>query len=128
RKLHVLPHGERGEQCTLLEQDAPAPLSRAALLVAGAAEIDPEHLDRALALGDEPDDGAHQHRLALPRAADEAEHFPAMDVERELIEDARAAEADDKVAHPDRHAVRLRAHRVISRSRRRTWRTSRRAR
>src|SRR5260370_39122838 len=103
----------------------PGPLGRLPFLGARAPEIDPEHFDRALALGDEADDGPHQHRFALARAPDEAENLAAKYVERKLIEDAGAAEAHDEIAHPDGNAVGGGRHFAISRSRRRTSRTGR---
>ncbi len=75
-------HRQRREQRALLEQDAPAPLDVPAL------RSDGSHRDRCrrprcvpARLWHQPDDGAHQHRLAGARRADEAEDFAAIDVE-----------------------------------------------
>ena len=87
RELDVLDAGQRGKQRALLEQHAPAALDRVALLLARLVEIDAEHLDGAGHLRQQADDGAHQHGLALPRAADEAQHLAALHVERQPVED-----------------------------------------
>ena len=110
RELHVLQHRERGEQRALLEQHAPAPLDRTPLVVVDGAEIGAEHFDAAVALGQQPDDGAHQHRLAGARAADEAEDLAFEHVERRVIEHGRFAEADDEIAHADHGGVAGHAH------------------
>ena len=128
RKLDVLPHGERGEQRALLEQDAPAPRAMAPRRRVALIEIDAHHLDRAaLPLGHQADDGAHQHRLAAARSADETEDLAAPDVEIEMVEHDVAAEADHEVAHADRVMFGVSAS-LTFRSRRRRWRTRRRAR
>ena len=92
RELHVLKRGQRGEQRALLEQDAPAALDGAPLVVAGLAEIDAQHLDHALPLRQQADDRAQQHRLAAARAADEAEDLASAHVERQMIEHDVVAE------------------------------------
>ena len=95
-----------------------------------AAEIDAEHLDGAGALRQQADDGAHQHRLAGAGAADEAEDLAAIDVEIDMVEHDVVAEADHHVAHLDHHlfAAVAASPSLTSRSRRRRWRTGRRAR
>ena len=57
----------------MLEQNAPAALHCAQLCAGRLVEIDAKHLNRALALGQETDDRAHQHRFSAAGAADEAE-------------------------------------------------------
>ena len=49
----------------------------------------------------QPDDRAQQHRLAGARAADDAEHLAAIDVEVEAVVDDLGAEAVDEAAHLD---------------------------
>ena len=49
----------------------------------------------------EPDDRAQQHRLAGARAADDAEHLAAVDVEIEIVVDDLTAEAVDEAADLD---------------------------
>ena len=77
------------------------------------------------------DDCAHEHRFAGARAADEAEDLAAIDVEIDMVEHDVVAEADHQVAHLDDDLLAVAArvrHRFTSRSRRRRWRKSRRAR
>ena len=54
RELHVLAHGQRGEQRALLEEHAPAALDRAPLASLGRVQVDAEHLDRARCFGMRP--------------------------------------------------------------------------
>ena len=61
RELHVLAHGERGEQRALLEQNAPTAFERAPLGLVGFLKIDGQHLDQAMTLRQEPDDGAQEN-------------------------------------------------------------------
>ncbi len=80
------------------------------------AEVDAEHLDRAGALRHQADDGAHQHRLAGARAADEAEDLAATHVEREAVEHGarrRSRRRGRAPGSPPRLAGR---HRLTSRS------------
>jgi hypothetical protein len=88
RKLDILPHGQRGEQGTLLEQNTPAPLDRAPRGMIGGVEIDAEYLDAPCNLGHEPDDGTRQDRFAGAGGADKAEDLAAPDVEIERVEHA----------------------------------------
>src|SRR5207249_2812793 len=101
RELDVLPHGERGEQRALLEENAPAPLDAAPLCGVRRIEIDAEHFDAAGDFWHQPDDGARQHRLARARGTDEAQNLAAFHIEVEAIEDARLAELHGNVADPD---------------------------
>ena len=101
RKLDILTNGQRREQRALLEQDAPAPLHRAARGGIGGIEIDAEHFDAAGDLRHEADDGARQHRLAGAGGPDEAEDLAAPHIEIEPVEHARRAELHGDVAHPD---------------------------
>src|SRR5262249_34890884 len=101
RKLDVLPHGERGEQRALLEQDAPAPLHRAPRIGARRIEVDAEHLDAPGDLRHEANDGARQHGLAGAGGTDETQDLAAADVEIEPVEHARRAELHRDVAHAD---------------------------
>src|SRR3984957_9582315 len=110
RKLNVLQRRERREQRALLEQHAPAPLDRAQLFIVDGGEVGAEHFDAAVALGQQPDDGAHQHRLAGARAADEAEDLAFEHVERRAVEHGRVAEADGEIAHADHGGVAGHAH------------------
>src|SRR6185312_16728915 len=95
------------EQRALLEQHAPAPLDRLALLIVGRIHVLPEHGDRAAALGQEPDDRAHQYRLAGAGAADEAQNLAAIDVEVDAVEHEALAEADLDAARLDHRLPRL---------------------
>ena len=52
-------------------------------------------------LGDEPEDGARQHRLAGARGADEAQNLAAIEVEIEAVHDELIAEAHLEAAHAD---------------------------
>src|SRR5262245_2840137 len=63
------------------------------------AEIDVQHLDGALALGDETDDGAQEHRLAAAGPANQTQDLAPLDVERQSVEHQLPAEAHDQVAH-----------------------------
>ena len=62
------------------------------LPVVRLVEIDAEHFDRAGAFRQQPDDGAHQHRLAGARGTDEAEHFAAQHVESTPVSTGRVIE------------------------------------
>ena len=64
-------------------------------------EIVAVDFDRAGALGQQPEDGAGEHRLAGARGADEAEHLAAADVEVEPVHHQMVAEADLQPAHAD---------------------------
>ena len=52
-------------------------------------------------LGDQPDDGARQHRFAGAGRADEAENLAALDVEIEPVEHLGGAELHRDIANPD---------------------------
>ena len=54
-----------------------------------------------------------KHRFARARAADEAEDLAAEDVERQMVDDRRGAEADDEVAHADHGFVARHAYNPI---------------
>ena len=108
RELHVLAHGERGEERALLKQNAPAAFERAPLAFACFGEIDAEHLDRTLAARQEPDDGAQQHRFARARSADDAKDLGGSHIEGKMVEHDLVAEADDEVAHLDDRSLRHR--------------------
>ena len=84
-KLHVLPRGERGEQRALLEQDAPPPLNGAELVLCRFFPVDSESFDAAAPPGQQADDGSHQHGLAAARAADHAQDFAPVDIERNAL-------------------------------------------
>jgi len=64
RELNVFPDRERGEQGTLLEQDAPAPFDGALLLGACGIAIDAHDFDAALPFRNQTDDGAKQNRFS----------------------------------------------------------------
>src|SRR5215207_4531223 len=110
RKLDVLPHGERGKQRALLEQDAPAPLDAAALGGTRRVEIDTEYLDAAADLRHQADDGARQHRFSGARGPDKSQNLAALDVEVEPVEHPRLAELHGDVANPDDGVGNLASH------------------
>src|SRR6056297_1145004 len=85
RHLHVLTHGERGEQRPVLEHDAPAGVERPAGGPSARQHVHTEHLDRPGRGLLKAGDGAQQHRLAGSRAADDAEDFAAVDVEIQVF-------------------------------------------
>ena len=93
RDLDVLGHGQRREQRAALEQHAPAAAHRRFLVGLGADGVLAEHSDLALVGDLQPDDRAHQHRLAGARAADHAEDLAAPDLERQVLVDHLLAEA-----------------------------------
>src|SRR3979490_3191326 len=93
RHLDVLQHGERGEQCAVLEEDAPAFLDLEAILWRQRLGVLPEQPDVAGIGLDEAGDDAHEHRLALARAADDGEDLAAIDVEAKTVPNLLAAEA-----------------------------------
>ena len=65
-------------------------------------EVLAQHLD-APALGAlQAEDGAQQHRLAGPRAADDAEHLAAPDLEVDAVVDHLRAEAGAQALDVDR--------------------------
>ena len=92
---------QRRKQRALLKQDAPSPLDAAPRRGIGGVQIDAEHFDAAADLGNQPDDGARQHRFAGAGRADEAENFAALDIEVEPVEDLGGAELHRDIAHPD---------------------------
>src|SRR5213078_3783272 len=61
----------------------------------------------------QPDDRSQHHRLAGPRAADDAEHLAAPDIEVDAVVDGLLAEAVDEAAHADHEIVRRIGHRQI---------------
>src|SRR5580693_1832265 len=63
-----------------------------------------------MALGQQPDDGAHQHRLAGARAADKAEDLAFEHIERRAVEHGCVAETDSEIAHADHGGVARHAH------------------
>ena len=92
-QLDVLQHCERGEQRALLKGDAVRRLDLAQL---GRAHLrrgrGPEpHFARLRALQSE--DRTQQHRFSRARAADDAEHFAALDRHVESVVDGLRAEA-----------------------------------
>jgi hypothetical protein len=90
-----------------LAADRPHALEAESRNVLAVQQDLPRHaLDRML---QEAHDGEHGDALARTRLADDAEHFIAMDVERDAVDEARAARVvgnfDDQVPHrQDRHA------------------------
>ena len=101
RRLDVLLDGEAREQRALLKQHAPALFDAAPLGRRKAVDVLAIDLDLPGPLGQQAEDRAGQHRLARPRAADEAEHLAAVDVEVEAVHHQPIAEADLKPAHAD---------------------------
>ncbi len=63
----------------------------------------------------EADDGAQQHRLAAARAADDAQHLAAPDIEIEAVMHRLRAEPRHQPAHPDHDIVLVFRHRQIFR-------------
>src|SRR4029450_2483074 len=101
RHLDVLKHRERGEQRPVLEQDAPALLDLEPILRQKRLGIVPEQRDVAGLGSDQPGDHAHQHGLALARAADDGEDLAAIDVEIETVPNLLTAESFGESAHAD---------------------------
>ena len=64
-------------------------------------DVDAEDPDRAGRRAVQPDDRAQEHRLAGARAADDAQHLAAVDVEVEPVVHHLGAEAVDEAAHLD---------------------------
>src|SRR5690606_30878452 len=93
RDLDVLGHGQRREQRPALEQHAPAAAHRGLFVGLGAHGVLAEHPHLARVGDLQPDDRAHQHRLARARAADHPENLAALDLEREVLVDHLRAEA-----------------------------------
>ena len=98
RHLDVLLYREAGEQGAVLEQHAPALFER---VQSGEAERLPI-LRRRLrsiprCLRHKPEDGPHQHRLALARAADKTQNFAAVDVEIEPVHDRVGAKPHHEI-------------------------------
>ncbi|KAG0741964.1 hypothetical protein G6F24_016591 [Rhizopus arrhizus] len=73
RYLHVLAHGQRGEQGAVLEQHAGVALDvQAAFGIVGTC-VAAQHFDLAFVGRAQAEDRAHQHRLAGTGAADHAQ-------------------------------------------------------
>ncbi len=101
RHLHVLAHGQRGEQRAILEQHAGVALDLLARGAVVTARVQAEDLDLP-GLGNlQPQDGAHQHRLAAARAADHAEDLAAAHVQVQAVVHGLFAEAVDQAADLD---------------------------
>ena len=81
RHFDVFAHGQRREQRSALEQHTPARTDVDIVVIARIGDRAAEHFDRAF-LGDlQPDDRAHQHRLARARTADHADDLAAPHIE-----------------------------------------------
>jgi hypothetical protein len=113
RHLDVLRHGQRAEQRAILEQDPPALFQRNRIGFAQMRHIVAQHVDAARVGPLEPDYGAQQHRFAAARAADDAQHLAAPDIEIEAVVDRLRAEPRHQPAHPDDDIVGARRHRHI---------------
>ena len=118
RRLDVLPDRQAGEQRALLEQHAPALADAAALGGGEAVDVVAVDFDRPGLLGQKPEHGAGEDRLARARGADQAEHFAAADVDVEPIHHQMVAEADLQPAHADDDLAGARAFVEVSRRRR----------
>src|SRR5580698_7786864 len=105
RELNILHCGERGEQGALLEQHTPATLDRTPLPLVERREIAAEYFDRATALRQQSDNGAHQYRLAGTGAADEAEDFAFEYVESRMVEHIGLAKTDGQIANTDDRCI-----------------------
>ncbi len=79
RQFDVLPHGLGRHQVEVLEDHADAPAQRHQPVFVEVADVDliDQHAPAAGLL--QAVDGADQRRLAGAAAADDAEHFPALD-------------------------------------------------
>src|SRR3546814_21005643 len=91
--LDILRDAERREDRTALEHHAPAAAQVARFLGIGDG-VEGAAIDLDLARGRrlQPDDRAHQHRLAGARTADHAQYLARAHVEVEMIVDHRVAE------------------------------------
>jgi hypothetical protein len=112
RQLHVLGHGQRGEQGRALEQHAPAAADVARLADVGAQHVAPEHADLARLGLLQADDRTHQHRLAGAGAAHHAENLAAPQVDLEALVHDLVAEAILEAAHLNDVAALVRAFRA----------------
>src|SRR3990172_7509114 len=100
RHLDVLRHRQRAEQRAALEQHAPVLLQAAPAGLTQAADVLPEHGDRAGGGAVEADDRAQQNRLAAARSADDAEDLARLHVEVEAVMHDLSAELSAQA--PDR--------------------------
>ncbi len=96
----VLGDAQRGKQGAVLELHAGARLHRPLFLAVQGGGIDAQHLDGALGVPIEADDGAQQHGLAGSRPADQADNLATKYVEIEIV-------MDDVVAELRAHAAQL---------------------
>src|SRR6476661_10380188 len=85
RHHDVFGHGQRREECTVLEQDAATLLDRDALAVRKLRHLLPENLHAAGGGPVQADDRAQKHRLAAAGSADDAENLTLVDVEIEIV-------------------------------------------
>src|SRR3546814_18689682 len=94
RHLDILRDAERREERTALEHHAPAAAQVARFLGIGDG-VEGAAIDLDLARGRrlQPDDRAHQHRLAGARTADHAQYLARAHVEVEMIVDHRSRQS-----------------------------------
>ncbi|MNL27748.1 hypothetical protein D3C87_1493560 [compost metagenome] len=83
----------------MLEKHAQPGVERHTLLVRRLLVIGAQDFDRAGAVREKAQHGAHQHRLAGTGCSNEAENFAAIDIEVEIVEHDLVAEADGQIPH-----------------------------
>src|SRR5680860_131089 len=103
RHLDVLQDGQRGEQRTVLKEDAPASLDVESRLRGERLGVLAKQSDHASVRRHQAGDNAHQDGLALAGPADDGEDLTAIDIEAEPIPNLMAAETLSEFAHADHH-------------------------
>src|SRR5579871_1236526 len=92
RKLDVLPRIQRRKQRALLEQNAS---------IAGLRVTRGRELDLPAPFRQQPDQRAHQDRLAAAGRTDQPDDFTCAHVEGQVIDDVALPKADHEVGHAD---------------------------
>ena len=101
RHLHVLAHGQRGEQGAVLEQHAGVALDAQAVGRIARARIHAQYFNLPGIGRAQAEDGAHQHRFAGARTANHAENFATAHIQVQAIVHGLAAETVDQSAQAD---------------------------
>lgn len=107
RHLHVLAHGQRGEQGAVLEQHAGVALDVQPALCIVGTRVAAEYFDLPGIGHAQAEDRAHQHRFAGTGAADHAQDFAAAHIQVQVFVHGLAAEAVDQATHADGQFVAL---------------------
>src|SRR5690606_691225 len=102
-------------QRAVLEQHPGMALDVLALARIVRARVRAQYLDAAVGRPLQPEDAAHQHRLAGARAAHDADALPAAHVEVEAVVDGLGSEPVDQPADADGRLAAIRVRGLVAR-------------